>query len=159
VAKMKNKKNEMGSAHPAPSSRTDEFDTTENFKSGEAEGDTEDAAEEANYQAAGSRQAVGVASPNQPRREMNGKRSQGLSREFEPTQLLESAREFIEGHPGRATLIGAVIGGAAAGLFATERGRSLVRAAYSYARPMLADYARGFVNANTENAIESALPQ
>jgi len=155
VAKMKNKRNEMGSADPTQSSRTDEFDATENFKSGEGEGDTEDAAEEANYQAAGSRQT----SLNQPRREMNGKRSQGLNKEFEPTQLLDSAREFIEGHPGRATLIGAVIGGAAAGLFATERGRSLVRAAYSYARPMLADYARGFVNANTENAIESALPQ
>lgn len=81
------------------------------------------------------------------------------SQDFDPGQLLDSAREFVEGHPGRATLIGAVIGGALGGLFASERGRQLVRAGYSYARPMIADYARNFVASNTDNAINKALPQ
>lgn len=152
MAKMKNKKNK--------SSRSAEQDFGANeFENGAemggAEADQEESAE-SNYQAAGSRQMrqtdqIGGQSSSSP--------SDRASQDFDPRQLLDSAREFVEGHPGRATLIGAAIGGVIAGLFATERGRQLARAAYSYSRPMIADYARNFINSQGGDVVERALPQ
>jgi hypothetical protein len=169
MAKMKNKKNNM-SSRPSQNSRGSVQDmSTEQYDAGEdIGGDTQDT-EETNYQAGGSRQVSGVSGRQgqqqsqgprgQGSRQGNSGRSGGQDQEFDPRQLLDTAREFIEGHPGRATLIGALVGGAVAGLFATERGRSLVGAAYSYSRPMIADYARNFISSQSGDVVERALPQ
>jgi len=89
-----------------------------------------------------------------------GVQGQGEDRaEFDPKQLLDSFRDFVEGHPGRATALGAVVGGVAAGLLATDTGRSLLRASFSYARPMISDYARKFVSNSPKGGAERSLPQ
>lgn len=143
------------------SNRPNQFDS----KADVERQDDSESSEETNYQAAGSRQVSGSSQnqqQSQPSRNPSGRKQSPVEKtlqDFDPAQLLESARNFIEGHPGRATLIGALVGGAVAGLFATERGRSLAGAAYSYVRPMIADYARDFINSKSENAIDAALPQ
>ncbi len=159
MAKMKNKKNQTSSSRNekpsrglAQSASVEEYDTDDVSDDTDSESD----AEETNFQAAGSRQTSMRSSQESTR--SSKKQAAGLP-EIDPGQLLDTARNFIEGHPGRATLIGALVGGAVAGLFATEKGRSLVSAAYSYARPMIADYARNFINAQSQNAVEAALPQ
>jgi hypothetical protein len=173
MAKMKNKKNSM-SSRPSQTSRGSVEDmSTEQYDAGEDIGsDTEDT-EETNYQAGGSRQVSGASGrqgQNQSQGQNQGQRAQGSrqgnsgrsggqAQDFDPRQLMDSARDFIEGHPGRATLIGALVGGAVAGLFATERGRSLIGAAYSYSRPMIADYARNFISSQSGDVVERALPQ
>lgn len=87
----------------------------------------------------------------------SGGRSEGM--DFDPRQLLDSFRQYVEGHPGRASVLGAVAGGVAAGLLATDTGRSLLRASFGYARPMLTDYARKFISNKAGDAIEQRLPQ
>lgn len=78
---------------------------------------------------------------------------------MDPKQLFDRFRDYIEGHPGRATLLGAAVGGLAAGLCSTDMGRGLLRASYSYARPMISDLAQKFVTNQSSAAIESTLPQ
>lgn len=160
MAKMKNKKNfnrESSMSNRSASAQGERgqsagagVDSQAESQDDSSDSEDESDTEETNYQAAGSRQSRS----NTPARS-NGGRQQGSSSkkslaDIDPGQLLDSARGFIEGHPGRATLIGALVGGAIAGLFATERGRELVASAYSYARPMIADYARDFINAQSE---------
>lgn len=168
MAKMKNKKNSSRDESAGSSRSASAQSSRGRFEAGSdaefEDTDVEEDTEESNYQAAGSRQSGGQSRQNSPAtRNAGGNREQSKSQksfgDFDPKEVLDSARDFMEGNPVRATLIGALVGGAVAGLFATERGRSLVTSAYAYARPMIADYARNFINAQSDRAVDAALPQ
>lgn len=141
MAKMKNKKNNETNGRAAALARDGRQDPSDFDSEANDVMSVGDETAESNYQAAGSR-------PEARDRQ-----------QFDAAHVFESTREFIEIHPLRATLIGAALGGAVAGLFATERGRSLMRAAYSYARPFIADYARDLINSQSAGALDRALPQ
>lgn len=145
MAKSKNKKR---NASNRGSRQSDDMDTE--FGSGA------DIREEGEY----SNDDVGVETGG-GRGQSNKRRASGRSEEFEfdPKQLWETFRGYIEEHPGRASAVGAVVGGVAAGLLASETGRSFLRATYGYARPMIADYARQFVSNQGEDVIQRSLPQ
>ena len=115
MAKLKNKKN---SSLPEREDFDDSLEATDI-------GSGIDQQVEANTQAAASRQAsIPLRLNHAP---------------ADTKRVLDSAREFVESHPGRAALIGAVVGGAAAGLLATELGRSFLRTVWSYARPIFGE--------------------
>lgn len=145
MAKSKNKKRNA----PQRSSRDNDMDT--DFGSG---ADIREGREQSNEET-----GIEVSNRNSggQKRRASSQTEEGF--DFDPKQLWESFRGYIEEHPGRASALGAVVGGVAAGLLASETGRSLLRASYGYARPMIADYARKFVSSQTEGAIERSLPQ
>ena len=71
--------------------------------------------------------------------------------------MVSNVREFLEGNPGGAAALGAIIGGAVAGLLASDRGRSLLKKSYDYAKPVLTDYARDFASKQAGDAVESTM--
>lgn len=75
------------------------------------------------------------------------------------TPAFTEARRFIEGSPVRAAAIGAIVGGGLMTLFATEKGRQLVKVAYDYANPMIAKYARDYVSQAAGQIAENSIAQ
>ncbi len=73
------------------------------------------------------------------------------------TPAFQEIRSYVEGSPVRAAAIGAVAGGLLMTLFSTEKGRAFVRAAYDYANPMVAKYAREYMSKAAGDMTESAI--
>jgi hypothetical protein len=110
----------------------------------------------------GSQQARGP----QQRRTGQLQQSQGQQTGGQKNELLEAvtpafqeARRYIEGSPIAAAAIGAIAGGLLMTLISTEKGRSFAKAAYDYANPMVAKYARDYIAQAAGNMTEQALSQ